>query len=101
MSCVLAHENSALVGQPGVTTLVVGDPQWDTSGAYPAGLFVPGSGSDAVDVCAAGPGNIPDLLRTPRPQGVARPTGAGAFDMGAIERVVPIQIFRNGFESVP
>lgn len=100
VSCVLAHESSALAGQPGVGTLVVGDPQWEVGTNYPLGLYVPGAASDAVDVCTAGPGNIPDLLGTTRPQGVARPAGAGAFDMGAIERVVPVEIFSDGFETI-
>ncbi|HEY6941475.1 hypothetical protein [Dokdonella sp.] len=98
VNCVLVHEDSALAGQPGVTDLVVGDPQWDTSGAYAAGMYVPGPGSPAVDACGAGPGNIPDLIGTARPQDLPKPDAAGAYDMGAIERA-PDVIFADGFES--
>jgi predicted outer membrane repeat protein len=101
VSCVLVHEGASLSGLPGVGGVAVGAPQWDTSGSYPAGLFVPGPDSAAVDACDAGPGNVADLLETPRPQDTARPNGAGAFDMGALERFVVPLVFRNGFEGPP
>lgn len=97
VDCVLVHDDTGLAGQPGVTDLVVADPQWDTSGAYPAGLYVPGPDSPAVDACDPGTGTIPDLLGTARPQDLPRPDGAGPYDMGAIERM-PDRIFADGFE---
>lgn len=97
VNCVLVHEDGALGGQPGVTDLVVADPEWDTSGIYPAGMYVPGPDSPAVDACGAGPGNVPDLIGTPRPQDLPRPDGVGAYDMGAIERA-PDLVFADGFE---
>ncbi|HEU4665405.1 MAG TPA: hypothetical protein VFS55_15350 [Dokdonella sp.] len=97
VDCVLVHEDSALAGQPGVTDLVVADPQWDTSGAYSAGMYVPGPDSAAVDACGPGPGNIADLVGTLRPQDLPKPDAAGTYDMGAIERV-PDVIFADGWE---
>ena len=97
VDCVLVHEDGALAGQANVTNLIVADPQWDTSGWYPAGLYVPGPDSPAVDACGSGPGAIPDLLGTARPQDLPRPDGVGPFDMGAIERL-PDRIFGDGFE---
>jgi hypothetical protein len=97
VDCVLVHEDSALAGQPGVTGLVVADPQWDTSGAYPAGMYVPGPNSPAIDACDAGPGNIPDLIGTARPQDLPKPDAGGSYDMGAIERM-PDLVFADGFE---
>ena len=97
LDCVLVHDDTGLAGQPGVTDLVVADPQWDTSGSYPAGLYVPGPDSPAVDACGFGTGAIPDLLGTARPQDLPRPDGVGPFDMGAIERL-PDRIFGDGFE---
>jgi hypothetical protein len=98
LDCVLVHDDTGLAGEPGVVDLVVADPQWDTSGAYPAGVHVPGPDSPAVDACDPGPGTIPDLLGTARPQDLPRPDGAGPYDMGAIERL-PDRIFGDGFES--
>ena len=97
VDCVLVHDDTGLVGQPGVGNLIVADPQWDTSGLYPAGLHVPGPDSPAVDACAAGTGTIPDLLGNARPQDLPRPDGMGPYDMGAIERL-PDRIFGDGFE---
>lgn len=97
INCVLVHDGSGLAGVAGVSNLVVADPQWDTSGLYPAGLYVPGPDSAAVDACGSGPGNIPDLLGGTRPQNLPKPDGAGPYDMGAIERL-PDVIFANGFE---
>ena len=34
-----------------------------------------------------------------RPQDTDKPDGAGPYDMGAIERAVPVVVFRDGFES--
>ena len=81
LDCVLVHDDTGLAGQPGVTDLVVADPQWDTSGSYPAGLYVPGPDSPAVDACGFGTGAIPDLLGTARPQDlpVVVVPGAGHF----------------------
>ncbi len=98
VDCVLVHDDSGIAGQPGVVDLVVADPQWDTSGTYPAGLHVPGPDSPAVDACDPGTGTIPDLLGGARPQDLPKPDGAGPYDMGAIERV-PDRIFGDGFES--
>ena len=97
VDCVLVHEDSGLGGQPGVNHLVVADPQWDTSGLYPVGLYGPGPDSPAVDACDFGTGTIPDLLGNARPQDLPRPDGAGPYDMGAIERL-PDHIFADGFE---
>lgn len=101
VDCMLVHEDSALGGQPGVGGLVVADPQWDDSGEFDASLYVPGPGSAAVDACSAGPGSIPDLLGTPRPQDTPLPDLAGPYDMGAIERRASVAIFRDGFEPAP
>jgi predicted outer membrane repeat protein len=98
VNCVLVHEDSGLTGQPGVTNLVVADPQWDTSGLYPAELYVPGPDSPAVDACGFGTGTIPDLLGNARPQDLPKPDGVGPYDMGAIERL-PDAIFGDGFEQ--
>ncbi|WP_395681412.1 hypothetical protein [Dokdonella sp.] len=98
VDCVLVHEDSALAGQANVTHVIVADPQWDTSGLYPAGLHVPGPDSPAVDACGAGTGTIPDLLGVARPQDLPKPDGLGPYDMGAIERL-PDRIFANGFEQ--
>jgi len=98
VDCVLVHEDSALVGQPNVTNVIVADPQWDTSGLYPAGLYVPGPDSPAVDACGPGTGTIPDLLGVARPQDLPKADGAGSYDMGAIERL-PDLIFVDGFEE--
>ncbi|MEO5626303.1 MAG: hypothetical protein ABIQ70_09890 [Dokdonella sp.] len=98
VNCVLVHEDSGLVGKPGVTNLIVADPQWDTSGLYPAGLYVPGPDSPAVDACGPGTGMIPDLLGGARPRDLPKPNGAGPYDMGAIERL-PDNIFGDGFEQ--
>jgi predicted outer membrane repeat protein len=97
LDCVLVHDDTGLAGQPGVTHLVVADPQWDAS-ALAEGLYVPGPDSPAVDACAAGTGTIPDLLGTARPQDLPKPDGAGPYDMGAIERL-PERIFADGFDS--
>ncbi|MGN6520730.1 MAG: hypothetical protein ACTHK2_15020 [Dokdonella sp.] len=97
VDCVLVHEDSALGGQPGVTDLVVADPAWDMSGAWPAGMYVPGADSPVVDACGAGPGNIADLIGTTRPQDLPKADAAGAYDMGAIERR-PDVVFADGFE---
>jgi predicted outer membrane repeat protein len=99
LDCVLVHDDTGLAGQPGVTHLVVADPQWDAS-ALAEGLYVPGPDSPAVDACAAGTGTIPDLLGTARPQDLPKPDGAGPYDMGAIERL-PERIFADGFDSLP
>lgn len=98
MDCVLVHDDSGIGGQPGVTNVIVADPQWDTSGLYPAGVYVPGPDSPAVDACGAGTGTIADLLGGARPQDLPRPDGAGPYDMGAIERK-PDVIFADGFEA--
>jgi len=98
VNCVLVHDDTALDGVAGVSNLVVADPQWDTSGLYPAGLYVPGPDSPAVDACGPGPGTIPDLRGVVRPQDLPRPDGAGPYDMGAIERL-PDRIFGDGFEQ--
>ncbi|MEO5559408.1 MAG: hypothetical protein ABIO49_06345, partial [Dokdonella sp.] len=98
INCVLVHEDSGLAGKPGVTNLVVADPQWDTSGLYPAGIYVPGPDSPAVDACGPGPGMIADLLGGARPQNLPKPDGFGTYDMGAIERL-PDDIFGDGFEQ--
>jgi predicted outer membrane repeat protein len=98
IDCVLVHEDSELAGQANVTNLIVADPQWDASGWYPAGLYVPGPDSPAVDACGPGPGTIPDLLGVARPQDLPKPDGAGQYDMGAIERL-PDRIFADGFEA--
>ncbi len=99
VDCVLVHEDGALAGQANVTNLIVADPQWDTSSWYPAGLYVPGPDSPAVDACGSGPGAIPDLLGIARPQDLPRPDGIGPYDMGAIERL-PDRIFVDGFEQI-
>lgn len=101
VDCMLVHEDSALGGQPGVSGLVVADPQWDDSGDFDASLYVPGPGSAAVDACTAGAGPIPDLLGTPRPQDTPLADLAGPYDMGAIERRASVDIFRDGFEAAP
>lgn len=98
VNCVLVHEDSALVGQPNVSNVIVADPLWDTSGLYPPDLFVPGADSPAVDACGSGPGTIPDLLGVARPQDLPKADGAGTYDMGAIERL-PDRIFADGFEQ--
>jgi predicted outer membrane repeat protein len=98
VDCVLVHEDSALAGQANVTNVVVADPQWDTTGVYPPGLYVPGPDSLAVDACGPGSGTIPDLLGVARPQDLPKPDGAGTYDMGAIERL-PDRIFGDGFEQ--
>ncbi|MEO7324365.1 MAG: hypothetical protein ABIW82_06020 [Dokdonella sp.] len=98
VNCVLLHEDSGLAGKPGVTNLIVADPQWDTSGLYPAGIYVPGPDSPAVDACGPGTGTIPDLLGGARPQDLSKPDGLGPYDMGAIERW-PDDIFGDGFEQ--
>lgn len=98
VNCVLVHDDSGIGGQPGVAGLVVADPQWDTSGLYPAGLYVPGPDSPAVDACGAGAGAIPDLLGGARPQNLPKADAAGPYDMGAIERK-PDVIFANGFDG--
>lgn len=98
VDCVLAHEDSGLAGKPGVTNLLVADPQWDTSGLYPVGVYVPGPNSPAVDACGPGTGTIPDLLGGARPQNLPKPDGFGTYDMGAIERL-PDDIFVDGFEQ--
>ncbi len=98
VNCVLVHEDSGLVGKPGVANLVIADPQWDTSGLYQAGVYVPGPDSPAADACGPGPGQIPDMLGGARPQNLPKPDGLGPYDMGAIERV-PDDIFVNGFEQ--
>lgn len=97
VDCVLVHDATGLAGQPGVDNLVVADPQWDASGLYPPGLFVPGPDSPAVDACDPGTGIIADLLGNARPQDLP-PDGAGPFDMGAVERL-PDRIFGDGFEA--
>jgi predicted outer membrane repeat protein len=99
INCMLVHDDSGLDGAPGVSNLISADPQWDTSGEFPAGLYGPGPSSPAVDACGFGTGAIPDLLGTARPADTPAPNGAGAFDMGAIERPVIIEIFADGFES--
>jgi len=98
IDCVLVHDVSGLAGEPNVTNLIAVDPQWDTSGAYSPGLYVPGPDSPAVDACGAGPGNIADLLGNPRPSDLPKPDGVGSYDMGAIERV-PDELFGDGFEQ--
>jgi predicted outer membrane repeat protein len=98
VDCVLVHEDSALVGQANVTNVIVADPQWDASGLYPAGLYVPGPDSPAADACGPGPGAVPDLLGVARPQDLPKPDGIGPYDMGAIERL-PDRIFADGFEQ--
>lgn len=98
MDCVLVHDDSGLAGAPGVSGLIVADPQWDTSGLYQAGVYVPGPDSPAADACGPGPGTIPDMLGGARPRDLPKPDGAGAYDMGAIERL-PDDIFGNGFEQ--
>jgi predicted outer membrane repeat protein len=98
VDCVLVHEDSALSGQPNVSNVIVADPQWDTSGMYPAGLYVPGPDSPAVDACGPGTGTIPDMLGVARPQDLPKPDGIGPYDMGAIERL-PDRIFTDGFEQ--
>jgi predicted outer membrane repeat protein len=97
VDCVLVHDDAGLAGQAGVTNLIVADPQWDTSGTYAAGLYVPGPDSPAVDACDPGTGTIPDLLGNARPQDLPKADGAGPYDMGAIERL-PDRIFGDGFE---
>ncbi len=98
VDCVLVHDVNGIGGQAGVTNLVSADPQWDTGGNYPAGLYVPGADSPAVDACGAGTGSIPDLLGAARPSDLPKPDGVGPYDMGAIERQPDI-IFADGFEQ--
>jgi|GEM_PF-5741792 len=97
LDCVLVHDDSGLAGEPGVSNLVVADPEWDASGLFPAGLYVPGPSSPAVDACGPGSGMVPDLLGGERPQDLPKPDGAGPFDMGAIERK-PDRVFADGFD---
>lgn len=99
VDCTLVGDDSGLDGVTGVTNLIVADPQWDTSGLYPVGLYVPGPDSPAVDACGPGPGNIPDFLGNARPQDLAKPDGAGMYDMGAVERL-PDHLFGDGFEGL-
>jgi predicted outer membrane repeat protein len=98
MDCVLVHDDSGLAGAPGVSGLIVADPQWDTSGLYQARVYVPGPDSPAADACGFGAGTIPDMLGGMRPRDLPKPDGAGPYDMGAIERL-PDDIFGNGFEQ--
>ncbi|MEO7433172.1 MAG: hypothetical protein ABIR62_14320 [Dokdonella sp.] len=98
VNCTLVGNDTGLAGEAGVTNLVVADPQWDTSGLYPVGLYVPGPDSPAVDACGPGPGTITDFLGTARPQDVAKPDAAGMYDMGAVERL-PDHLFGDGFEE--
>lgn len=100
-SCLLVHEGATLAAFAGVRGVVVADPQWDDSARYPANLYVPGRFSPAVDACGFGPGPIPDLLNQPRPQDTPAPDLAGPYDMGAIEFLLPDEVFADGFESVP
>lgn len=98
VNCVLVHDDGGIAGQSGVAGLLVADPQWDTSGLYPAGFYVPGPDSPAADACGVGTGNIPDLLGGARPQNLPKADAAGPYDMGAIERK-PDVIFANGFDG--
>jgi predicted outer membrane repeat protein len=98
INCVLVHDDSGLDGTAGVTNLVSADPQWDTSGLYPAGLYVPGPDSPAVDACGPGTGTIPDMRGTARPQNLPKVDGLGPYDMGAVERI-PDVILADGFEQ--
>lgn len=95
--CVLAQERASLDLHASLPGVVVGAPQWDPASPD---YLVPMATSPAIDACENPLLPETDLRGSRRPLDLSdAPNGAGALDMGAIERPRPSAIFASGFED--